>query len=124
MMPEKKIVVIEVKADYQQGWNDAIMDVMKYNRMHYVKPIPIEDITFDVFQTPCWIEIRNKDARTLEFIPDVLDRDSVGYFGKLDSKKRDKTRYFFEKDYNRVWRCWSTWVSQEHSSEEKWEDEE
>lgn len=123
-MPDKKIFVIDVKTDYRQGWDDAINDILEHRPERYTTPIPLDKIINNIFVVPCWIEIRNQNSAETEFIPDVLDKDSIGYFGKLDSLKRKKTRYFPVKDYNRIWRCWQTWVSTDRSHEVKWRDEE
>lgn len=86
-------------------------------------PIPIEEITGTLLVTPCWIE--NKDnKRYTRISPDILDKDSTGYFGKLYGYEGETREYLYEKDYNRTWRCWREFPGAEIRINAKWEDEE
>ncbi len=84
-------------------------------------PIPIEEITGTIFVTPCWIEIKYREGYT-HITPDILDKDSTGYFGKLYSREGDTTQYLYEKDYNRTWRCWREYPGDETVNNAKWEE--
>lgn len=84
-------------------------------------PIPIEEITGTILVTPCWIEIKYGEGYT-HITPDILDKDSTGYFGKLYSREGDTTQYLYEKDYNRTWRCWRECPGDETVNNAKWEE--
>lgn len=116
-MIEKKTVSMCSTSEYYRGWNDAA-DTYQFH------PIPADDVLDNVLVTPCWIEIKRESSPCSEFIADVLDQDSIGYFGKLDTMKRNKTRYFYARDYNRKWRCWREYVSLADCLNVKWEGEE
>ena len=116
-MIEKKTVSMCSTSEYCRGWNEAV-------DAYTLQPMSLDEITETLFATPCWIEIRDEESPVLEFIPDVLDMDSTGYFGRLDTKKRILTRYFLLKDYNRTWRCWRAWVSPKHCEKVEWEGKE
>lgn len=84
-------------------------------------PIPIEEITGTTLVTPCWIEIKYGEGYT-HITPDILDKDSTGYFGKLYGREGDTTQYLYEKDYNRTWRCWRECPGDETVNNAKWEE--
>lgn len=84
-------------------------------------PIPIEEITGTILVTPCWIEIKYGEGYT-HITPDILDKDSTGYFGKLYSREGETTQYLYEKDYNRTWRCWRECPGDETVNNAKWEE--
>lgn len=84
-------------------------------------PIPIKEITGTSLVTPCWIEIKYGEGYTY-IAPDILDKDSTGYFGKLYSRVGDTTQYLYEQDYNRTWRCWRECPGDETVNNAKWEE--
>lgn len=84
-------------------------------------PIPAEEITGTRLVTPCWIEIKNGKGYTY-ITPDLLDKDSIGYFGRLYSHKGRTMQYLYEKDYNRTWRCWRDCPCEETVNNSKWEE--
>nr|DAU43426.1 MAG TPA: hypothetical protein [Caudoviricetes sp.] len=84
-------------------------------------PIPIEDITGTTLVTPCWIEIKYGEGYT-HITPDILDKDSTGYFGKLYGHEGGTRQYLYEKDYNRTWRCWRDFPGKETVNNSKWEE--
>lgn len=91
------------------------------NTKSQLLPIPIEEITGTILVTPCWIEIKYGEGYT-HITPDILDKDSTGYFGKLYSREGDTTQYLYEKDYNRTWRCWRECPGDETVNNAKWEE--
>lgn len=91
------------------------------NTKSQLLPIPIEEITGTILVTPCWIEIKYGEGYT-HITPDILDKDSTGYFGKLYSRVGDTTQYLYEKDYNRTWRCWREFPGDETVNNAKWEE--
>ena len=84
-------------------------------------PIPAEEITGTRLVTPCWIEIKNGKGYTY-ITPDLLDKDSTGYFGRLYSHEGGTRQYLYEKDYNRTWRCWRDCPCEETVNNSKWEE--
>lgn len=91
------------------------------NTKSQLLPIPIEEIIGTILVTPCWIEIKYGEGYT-HITPDILDKDSTGYFGKLYSREGDTTQYLYEKDYNRTWRCWRECPDDETVNNAKWEE--
>ena len=91
------------------------------NTKSQLLPIPIEEITGTILVIPCWIEIKYGEGYT-HITPDILDKDSTGYFGKLYSRAGDTTQYLYEKDYNRTWRCWRERPDDETVNNVKWEE--
>lgn len=91
------------------------------NTKSQLLPIPIEEITGTTLVTPCWIEIKYGEGYTY-ITPDILDKDSTGYFGKLYSREGETTQYLYEKDYNRTWRCWREFPGDETVNNAKWEE--
>lgn len=104
---------------------EAAADMLEQdaNTKSQFSPIPAKEITGTMLVTPCWIEIKNGKGYTL-ITPDLLDKDSTGYFGKLYSHEGGITQYLYEKDYNRTWRCWRKFPGAEIRINAKWEDEE
>lgn len=102
---------------------EAAADLLEQdaNTKSQLLPIPIEEITGTILVTPCWIEIKYGEGYT-HITPDILDKDSTGYFGKLYSREGDTTQYLYEKDYNRTWRCWRECPSDETVNNAKWEE--
>lgn len=79
-------------------------------------PLTFDDIASTIFCTPCWVETMTS------MWPDVLDKDSVGFVGKLDNRGRRTTRYLMEAEYGKTWRCWSRRPTDEEIKAVKWDD--
>lgn len=102
---------------------EAAADMLEQdaNTKSQFSPIPVEEITGTMLVTPCWLEIKNGKGYTY-ITPDLLDKDSTGYFGKLYSHEGETMQYLYEKDYNRTWRCWRDFPDKETVNNSKWEE--
>ena len=65
---------------------------------------------------PCWIEQRGEDA-----FPDLLDKDSVGFYGKFENLNARETNYLFYAQYGKTWRCWERKPTKEEMEAAGWE---
>ena len=80
-------------------------------------PMTLDSIATNMrFLLPCWIETK------ANMWPDVLDRDSVGNYGKIDTRKRVAVRYLMDADYGKTWRCWSRRPTDKERKAAKWDD--
>lgn len=82
------------------------------------KPIPPSEIFQQSYQVPCWLERRNEDRIS----PEVLDRDSVGYFGKIESRIWIDYKKMKPEEYGKTWRCWRTRPTNEELEAAEWEE--
>lgn len=91
-------------------FHDEVMKLVDEPRM----PVNGETIFDTMYLTPCWIETRDG-----ALWPDILDRESAGYFGRSDRNK-----FFIMADYEKTWRCWGvSRPTEEERKAAKWEDE-
>lgn len=111
----------EISDKYQLCRAAADMLEQDANTKSQFSPIPAEEITGTILVTPCWIEIKNGKGYT-HITPDLLDKDSTGYFGKLYGYEGETRQYLYEKDYNRTWRCWRDFPGEETVNNSKWEE--
>ena len=92
-----------------QHFHDEVMKLMDEPRI----PVDGETIFNTMYLTPCWIE--TKDGYLW---PDLLDKESAGYFGRSDCNK-----FFMMADYGKTWRCWGVIrPTEEERKAAKWED--
>lgn len=86
------------------------------------KPLTLDEITKTIYCLPCWLE--EEDDR---LSPDVLDRDSVGFFFKMQAHMMRQgidecVPHYPEDEYNITWRCWATVPTREEREAAKWEE--
>ena len=82
------------------------------------KPIPPLEIFQNHYQIPCWLERRGE----IRISPEVLDKDSVGYFGKIDSRIWIDYKKMKPEEYGKTWRCWRTRPTNEELEAAAWEE--
>lgn len=84
------------------------------------RPLTLEELEADSYCYPCWIE----DAIYRPLFPEVLDKDSTGYFGKIDAANHKMVDYFMPKEYGKTWRCWPRRPTDAEREAAGWEDAE
>lgn len=85
-----------------------------------IRPMTLEELEADSYCYPCWIE----DVIYRPLFPEVLDKDSTGYFGKIDAANHKMVDYFMPKEYGKTWRCWPRRPTDEEREAAGWEDAE
>lgn len=81
------------------------------------KPLTLEELEQSVWQIPCWVEERDGDL-----FPEVLDRDSMGYFGRIDAAHDRPIIHYLKFRINETWRCWASHPTDEERAAAAWED--
>lgn len=100
-----------IKSTKERAYKAAIMRPLQ-------KPIPPSEIFYQSYQVPCWLERRNENRVS----PEVLDKDSVGWFGKIESRIWIDYKKMKPEEYGKTWRCWLTRPTNEELNAAAWEE--
>jgi len=80
-----------------------------------LKPMTRQELPRHYFM-PCWIERIGEKV-----YPDLLDKDSTGFYGKFENLNARETDYLLYANYGRTWRCWARRPTDEERSAALWE---
>lgn len=80
-----------------------------------LKPMTRQELP-RVYLMPCWIERIGEKA-----YPDLLDKNSVGFFGKFENLNARERDYLLYTNYGRTWRCWARRPTDDERSAALWE---
>ena len=96
----------------------ALNDMMRIVLRRYTPPLkPMERQELPRhYLMPCWIERIGEKT-----YPDLLDKDSTGFYGKFENLNARETDYLFYANYGRTWRCWARRPTDEERSAAEWE---